>query len=313
MDKRYWRYIIIFKIIILLVLTGTACKKNNLSPLDTILETRGNIISSSLVGTYSVNDIKQFGTIFGLAGKFTFSYSVSVIRIIYSTIDSQQKDISVSGVIMVPVDGENLPILSLQHGTETKRENVASVDLFNSYEGVAGLFTASMGYMTCIPDYPGLGVSETLHPYIHAKSLSTSVIDFIRASKTYCFKNQITLNNQLFLLGYSEGGYVTLATQKDIEQNYSDEFQITAVSPMAGPYDLAGTITYFFKQNTYKYPAYLAYFLTAYNDIYKWNRLNDIFKTPYGEKMTELFDGTKGFSTINNELDTNSPTPVLSR
>ena len=133
---------------------------------------------------------------------------------------------------MTPLKADSLPILSINHGTVTGRDEVASIWPTNTPEGVTGLWMASMGYYSCLPDYPGFGVSEILHPYVHAKSLAISIIDMIRAAKQYAEKSGISLAEQLFLTGYSEGGYATLATHKEIENSYSDEFRVTASAPI---------------------------------------------------------------------------------
>ena len=63
-----------------------------------------------------------------------------------------------------------------------------------------------------------------------------TVIDMLRAVKHFCNQNNfIQFNEQLFLEGYSEGGYVTMAAVKEIEENLSDEFNITMSFPMVEP------------------------------------------------------------------------------
>ena len=142
-----------------------------------------------------------------------------------------------------------------------------------------------------------------MHPYLDAESLIPSVIDLLRASKTYCSENQIILDERVFLAGYSEGGYVSLVTQKVIEEDYTSEFDLTAVAPMAGPYDLKGTVDTAFKSNNYQGDmAYIGFFFTAYNEIYGWNRLNDIFNAPYAAMMPNLYDGSRTWGEILAQL-----------
>jgi pimeloyl-ACP methyl ester carboxylesterase len=71
---------------------------------------------------------------------------------------------------------------------------------------------------------------------------------------------------------------------------------------MAGPYDLYGMMQTLFQTGQYKHTAYIAYILTAYNDIYGWNRLNDFFNAPYSSVVRNLFDGSKTFSEVVNQL-----------
>ncbi|KAA3610712.1 MAG: hypothetical protein D8M58_20950 [Calditrichaeota bacterium] len=264
---------------------------------------RGEIIESKNLQTYSVNEIQFALTLFGITEDMNLQYPVKAVSITYQTSDVNGKLIEASGALLVPVSSSVFPLLSIQHGTETKRTSVASVSAISSIEGVSGLITGSKGYVTCVPDYPGFGVSTEIHPYVHAKSLAISVIDFLVAAKNYCADNNIVLNEQLFLGGYSEGGYATLATQKEIEQKYS-QFNITAVAPMAGPYDLLGTADLILQKTEYQSPTYIAYLFTAYDEIYQWDRLDDIFTDAYSGRMHNFFDGSMSYSEINNELPT---------
>jgi len=71
---------------------------------------------------------------------------------------------------------------------------------------------------------------------------------------------------------------------------------------MAGPYDLKGMVDSVFQTNNYGTPAYIAYFLTAYNEIYGWNRLGDFFNAPYSASTPALFDGSKSWGEVVNQL-----------
>ena len=286
-----------FIILSIVLLMLNACLENNNENLE-----RGEIISSRVLNTYSIAEIRQLWSNLGIDYSFGLRYPVDAIRIVYQTEDVNGNPTQASGALMVPGTVMSFPLMSLQHGTESKRNLVASESPLNSVEGIAGLYMSSLGYLVCIPDFLGFGVSTLRHPYCHAQSNTTASIDFIRASRQYCLENNIDENGQLFLTGYSEGGYITLALQKEIEQNYSGEFTITAVAPMAGPYDLYGTIRDVFRESSYADPGYIGYLFTAYNDIYGWNRLNDIFKSPYGDLMPDLFNGSYTWGQILAQL-----------
>lgn len=263
---------------------------------------RGEVIKANELLSLTPEQINQNLSDYGIPQTVQLNYTVTAISIEYQTEDANGNLKKASGALIVPQTNIESPMLSIQHGTETERDKVASVLPFFSVEGIVGLISASSGYVTCIPDYLGYGVSNELHPYVHAKSLVLSVIDFLRAAKSYCAENDILLNDQLFLGGYSEGGYATLASQREIEQYYDSEFTITACAPMAGPYDLTGTTKTILGQATYNSPTYIAFLLTAYNYIYGWNRIDDIFKAPYANMMYDLFDGSNSYSEINNSL-----------
>lgn len=295
------------KLAMLLPLIGifillSCSKENSIDPPIIQQPVRGEITQISTIENFSKTDIQQMLDYQNIVVPFQLNYDVKVMSVVYTSIDETGKTIDVSGAFIIPLGTNNIPLLSLQHGTESKKGLVASESALKSTEGIIGLITASMGYFTIIPDYSGFGQSNTTHPYLHAASLIPNVIDFIFAGNSYCTMNEITLNHQIFLTGYSEGGFVTLATQKTIEDEYSNEFSITAVAPLSGPYDLKGMCDSIFLSSSYPSPAYVAYFLTAYNNVYGWQSLDKFFKPQYVSLMPTLFDGSKEWGTIVNLL-----------
>ena len=289
-------------LLLIIVISFQACSSED-NPVGPEIRQRGTIFQVTKLASITHDEIQKQLTSANITLPFTLKYSVDVLSVNYSSIDRNGNEVMVSGAMLVPQSVNNLPLLSIQHGTQSKRDLVASVSPFNSVEGTLGLITSSLGYLTIIPDYIGFGVSNVMHPYLDAESLIPSVIDLLRASKTYCSENQIILDERVFLAGYSEGGYVSLVTQKVIEEDYTSEFDLTAVAPMAGPYDLKGTVDAAFKSNNYQGDmAYIGFFFTAYNEIYGWNRLNDIFNAPYAAMMPSLYDGSKTWGEILAQL-----------
>ncbi|MBE0570519.1 MAG: alpha/beta fold hydrolase [Ignavibacteriaceae bacterium] len=286
-----------------ILISFQACSKEEKNdPVSPTLHERGEIVQSNSLGTTEPGDIQQILTNANMTIPFTLNYSVETISINYSTTDGSGRQMIASGALMIPQGGSSFSLVSIQHGTQTKSNLVASVSPLNSTEGIIGLIMASMGYIVVVPDYPGFGVSNVMHPYTHAESLIPSVIDLMRAGRTYSSQHQITLDGKVFLTGYSEGGYATLVTQRKIESEYSQEFNLTAVAPMAGPYDLNGMMQTLFQTGQYNHTAYVAYILTAYNNIYGWNRLNDFFNAPYSSRVQNLFDGSKTFWEVESQL-----------
>jgi pimeloyl-ACP methyl ester carboxylesterase len=298
---------ILLSLILFLLLNLFSCDSNTSGPVAQQEYDRGEVISSDVTSRYSVPVLKNLLALSGLDEADipgTLTYSTKIYKIIYQSVDANGNKIELSGALIIPDTALSFPFLTICHGTETKRTAVASILPINSGEGFLALVTGSLGFVTAVPDYPGLGVSTTIHPYVHAKSLALSIIDFMRAAKKYCTENGIQLDTKEFLAGYSEGGYAAMAAQKEIEESYSDEIHLTAVSPMAGPYNLIGTAEELISRSTYHVPMYLAFIVTAYDDIYGWNKLNTFFTDNYAEKMHFLFDGTHSYTEINDQLPT---------
>jgi pimeloyl-ACP methyl ester carboxylesterase len=287
-----------------LLLSLTFCSKTDETtepdPIPSIQ--RGDVSGTQFLASYTKSEIQQIIQSTGAVFPFNVTYAVEVVSIHYHTVGLNGNTMLCSGAIFIPVSDDPMPLLSIQHGTESKRDRVASEDPLVSTEGLIGLMTASIGYVTTLPDYPGFGISAIKHPYLHGKSLVPSVIDFIRAGKNYCRSNNKTLNGQIFLTGYSEGGYVSLLAQKAIEEQYTQEINLTAVAPLSGPYDLKGMIDSSFHSGTYPTNAYVAYFFSAYDHIYQWNRLDELFHSPYDQKVQSLFSGSYTWGEIIQQL-----------
>lgn len=288
---------------LLLIFSLLACQKDeNPIPDQPKIYERGEISGNKSLGTFTSGEIQTILDATGAAFPFSLDYTVEALAVNYYSADQNGNLIQVSGALMLPQGVDNLAILSIQHGTETKRNLVASVSPTQSVEGTIGLLTASMGYATFIPDYPGFGASKMNHPYMHAPSLVPTIIDFIQAGKSYCTEHQITLNGQVFLIGYSEGGFACLAVQKTLEEASENEFEITAVAPLSGPYDLKGMFDKIFETGSYDTPAYAAYFLFAYDEIYGWDRLEEFIKAPYASIIPDLYNGSKTWGEITDQL-----------
>lgn len=288
----------------------SSCKSDD--PVEPqITPARGQMISFTNGGSFTVPLLQVM--VGGISGgdqlKNKLTYDVDYYKLVYRTVDSKGNVITVSGAVFVPKGKANLSLISVQHGTQTKRANAGSVNPLSASEG---LIAASLGYFAIVPDYIGLGESTLTHPYHVAKSSADPVIDIIRAGKEFAGKNNIKLNGQIFLAGYSEGGYVTMATHREIELNYKSEFPLTAVAPMAGAYDLNLTAKKILQSSAYNQPAYLAYFMVAYNDVYGWNNLSTFFNSPYAEKLPSLFNGNYTTDEINAQL-TNDVTKLINQ
>jgi len=210
--------------------------------------------------------------------------------ITYETIDQFGEVTTASGLISYPDDVTGaFPVISFQHGTQIRRGSAPSMNGFNDLV----LWLTTAGYIFIEPDYLGLGVSEILHPY-HLKDVTaSSVIDMIRATENFCDQlSEIQYNDQLFLAGYSEGGYATMATVKEIEDNLSDEFDITVSFPMAGAYDLSGTmVDLMLSEEPYPDPFYLPFFVLSYIEMYSLGAIEDFFLPEYADIFPALFSG----------------------
>lgn len=272
-----------------------ACSKDNDPPIP---PERGTIIGTPVfMVSYSKTLIAAtLNTVAGeYAQDFNCNYDVSSYKIKYNTIDPAGNPAVASGLIIVPEDSTKLfPLLSWHHGTVLKKTNAPS-RLQGDFQ--VGLIFATDGFVVACPDYLGMGDGTKLHPYLHAASEATAVIDMVRATRRFCEDKGTAINEQLFLAGYSQGGHVTMATLKMMEEQYSDEFTVTACSPMAGPYDLSETqLNFIMRDTAYPIPGILPYILFAYNNVYQMvPDLGSVFLSQYYDEFKDYFNDNPAY------------------
>ena len=262
---------------------------------------RGYLISSERIAQLPRSTPSLLALLFSIT--LNRDFDVDVYKIIYETIDWKGMSQRASGLLYLPVGSSlnNFPILSIQHLTITEEEQIPSKNHFGQ-EGQVAFIAASSGFIVCVSDYLGYGESaQIFHPYLHTNS-ADAPIDMIRATMTYCAQNNISLNSQIFLTGYSEGGYITMATHRAMETQFADEFTVTASVPIAGAYDVLLTAETILSKNTYQTPSLIAFITESYRSIYGREELNNIFQSPYKSIITSLFNGSLSLSEIDSQL-----------
>ena len=170
-------------------------------------------------------------------------YAVQAYRLTYLTVDGLGKETLASALVTVPQKPLNVssPVLSYQHGTITKDADAPSqLAKVETPEVVM----ASLGYIVLSADYVGYGASKGVpHPYLLSAPSAAAVIDLMTAAKYWRETNKVLDNQQLFMAGYSEGGYVTMATHRALQAgNSSFRLNLVSVVPGAGPYNVALTL-----------------------------------------------------------------------
>ncbi len=286
--------------LLVLIFILTACQDNNPS-----LAERGDIIKTKQIGTYSPQDITGILTSFQYSVPFTLTHNIKADKIAYMTPEPGGKLVNASGAILYPETEGSLPMISFQHGTQTHRYLVPSQGPNNSEASLAGAVAASMGYVVVAADYLGLGDSEVVPPYLIKSTSVTTVIDMLRAAQEYLEDKGITWDGSLYLAGYSQGGVVTMATHHEIEQNYKDEFTVSASAPLAGAFDLSLTVDSILSWETYIEPVLIANLVYSYDHYNDWNRLGEIFQEPYASNIPGYFNGTYMLEGINAKLTEN--------
>jgi len=260
--------------------------------------TSSNIITNMLLLQTAYPDIALLAD--------NISYDVRVYSISYKT-TFMGEEIIASGLVSVPDAEGSFPVISFQNGTNTCHSNAPSVNYNNALYSLLSI-NAGNGFIIALPDYIGFGESqEYLHPYFHSESSNQAIRDMILAVEEFTdYIDGLNVNKELYLMGYSQGGWATLTALKDIEQNHLEDYTLVSASCGAGAYDLIDFTHYLLSLKTYPNPFYLPYYIESrrQNGIIN-DPLSRFFKDPYASMITGLFDGSLCNSELNLYLTNN--------
>lgn len=166
----------------------------------------------------------------------------------YDTVDVKGNKTDATGAVFIPTGTDascsgNRPIVLNAHGTATtKAYNFAEVGNANNEAGPAATLLAALfagqGYVVISPNYAGYDKSSlAYHPYLNAQQQSHEMADALKAGREVVRRTgsatNVADNGKLFVTGYSQGGYVTMATTRYLE---TLKEPVTAVLPISGPY-----------------------------------------------------------------------------
>lgn len=237
-----------------------------------------------------------------------FSGGVEVYRIVYkTTVDN--KAIEASGLVCIPEGPGEYPVLSFQNGTNTVNAYCPSEFVINpAYQMIE--IVASMGYVVVIPDYPGFGQSSDIaHPYLIEEPTTQSIVDMLHAVREMGNTEfpETTIRNEYYIIGYSQGGWATLALDKALETKNQGDFNLKGSACGAGPYNLVSLFEEMMNVVSYPMPVYIGYIVNAYSVYHQFtNPVSDILRQPYDSRLATLYNGNLDSDQINGQL-----TPVI--
>ncbi|WP_088285293.1 S9 family peptidase [Ideonella sp. A 288] len=213
-------------------------------PPPVVITGPGTLKESTQVAALSLADIAAAWPGGGATGlPAAPRYAVDAYRLTYLTTDGQGREVTASGLVAVPrkAAGVPSPVLGYQHGT-TFRDAEAPSNRVIATEPPLAL--ASLGYLVVAADYVGYGASKgQAHPYLQAAPTAAAVVDFLTAARTWRQREGVADNGQLFLAGYSEGGYATVAAHRALQAAGSSHLaQLQASVAGAGPLDVTLTL-----------------------------------------------------------------------
>lgn len=180
-----------------------------------------------------------------------FSNAKKVIELsgVYESIDVDGNPITLSGKVLLPADGKIKRCILVSHFTIGSNIEAPS----NSFplEGVL----VKLGYALIVPDYIGYGVTvDKVHPYLVMELTARNVLDMYKAVVPFLKEAGCQPQYEdIYLMGYSQGGATTMAVQHLIE-HHDEDIKIRRVFAGGGPYDVKATYDRFVETNVASYP-----------------------------------------------------------
>ena len=234
---------------------------------------------------------------------------VAVHQVRYATVGGANEATTASGALMVPVGSDAQcrgarPLVLYAHGTTTER-GFNMTELQNDPNGealiVAALF-ASQGYVVVAPNYAGYD-SSTLpyHPYLVAEQQSKDMIDALAAARSALPTGAAptaTDDGRLYITGYSQGGFVAMATQRAMQ---AAGMTVTASAPLSGPYAMAAFVDAEFAGRVGSGATVSAALLfTGYQKIYGnvYSSTAEMFEDQYATGIESLLPSTSPRSVL---------------
>jgi pimeloyl-ACP methyl ester carboxylesterase len=164
--------------------------------------------------------------------------AVRLYRVTYSSVVPERgnKPTIASGLLAVPDDGgTSFPMMSYQHGTVYGKQEVPSFPEQSPETQLMIAQFAGQGYVVIGADYFGLGISTEPEGYMVKASHQQATYDMVMASRAVLDHLKLT-TTKLFLGGWSQGGFVTMAMLEKLEQS---GVKVDAVATASAPVDVS--------------------------------------------------------------------------
>lgn len=259
------------------------------------------LVDASLKAEFDQALIKSFVTLSGFPDfNDLVKHDIEIYKLTYNTtVDGEA--VVASGVISIPKDMPGpIPYMSAHRGTIFADSEAPSDNLLvYGFEVIA-----ASGYATVLPDMIGFGETKDRVQHYYDKETNGQVaIDLIKAGEEFLREKEMLLSNQLFLFGYSQGGFITLATQQAIENDPELDWEIAAVAAGAGSYNIEFVMDDVLSRGVFTSPGFLSLIIYSYNVVNGFDKPMDYyFQEPYASQMPELLDGSKSQREVNKAL-----------
>ena len=228
---------------------------------------------------------------------------------VYESIDLEGNPIMLSGKVILPAHDTIKRYILVSHYTIASNAEAPS-NIF-SLEGLL----VKLGYALIIPDYLGYGLTaHHIHPYLVMDITARNVLDMYRAVVPFMeAAGCAPEHDDIYLMGYSQGGATTMAVQHLIEHHDDENIKIRRVFAGGGPYDVKATYDRFVETNFASYPCAVPIMLQG---MVVGNKLDvdmSQLMQPYIYEHLDEWVNSKHYTTgqINDLLGTNVTSELL--
>ncbi len=288
----------------------------------TVIKDLNDSVMMNILIAADLNKTNAFG--------YQSAFGYKSVKISYNTVNQNNESVVASGLLVIPTISDrykaslasigksfSVSMICDNHGTVfTNAEaptNVAQSTFYPLAVSMVGL----AGFAGIYPDYIGYGDSnDEVHPYMLKQASARSGVDMVKASMKYMQDNGIAINHQLYISGYSQGGYNAMAMAESVENGAISTVNLKGVAPMAGPYIVSAFGNEILKSDAIMaVPAFMAYIADSYtyysNDTVTLDEMIQDSKIPAFEDG--LFSGENNATMVHYKLGMglNTPTNAL--
>jgi pimeloyl-ACP methyl ester carboxylesterase len=229
---------------------------------------------------------------------------VKVVSLNYLTPGVKNDTTNSSGVLLIPTGTAAActapsALVAYAKGTDVQKPRT----LASATDGETFLLTAiyaAQGYSVVATDYIGFAKSGySFHPYLHADSEASAVLDSIRAARSASKFLGYNLSGKTMITGYSQGGHSSMAAHRAGEAEAAAEMNIVAGAHLAGPYNLSGSLSSPGVIAGYQF--FIPYLITSWQKVYGtvYTDVKSVFKAPYSDYIESLLPNpTLDYTTL---------------
>jgi len=249
----------------------------SINSIDSLLPKESAIQLDEFVGDINTKDIPYYISAKEVRNLIDTRWSGLITgKLTYLSSDVNGDTTRLSGRIYVgrPLSKKLKGIIIANHFTKAADKECPS----NSLIQPEAIFTV-FGYAVVMADYIGYGKTVDMeHPYLHWTSTAQSSIDAYLAMKQYLIDNEYEIGDELYNIGYSQGGEAAMAVLRLATEKYSDSIHFTKSFMGGGPYNIEATFDDVVSNNKTGIPYAMPMIINGLNCAYNLNlNLDEIF------------------------------------